>query len=700
MVADSIEYSADIRSPGNERSGSGESPRRQIPTATRALSVIIVNYNVRDFLKQALSSVQKACADVDAEIIVVDNDSADGSVEMIKSSFPDVTLVENTQNIGFSRANNQAIAISRGEFIVLLNPDTLVSEDSFSVMMDFLRDHDEAGAVGCQILHPNGKFARESRRAFPTPFVAFCRVAGLSTLFPKSRIFGRYNMSYLPVDQVAEVDALSGSCMMVRRRALLESGPNQSHPREEVDSDTPRLLDEAFFMYGEDLDWCYRIQKAGWKIFYTPDTQIIHYKGESTRKGELRYVKLFYGAMVRFSRKHFKGYGRLVVELLRVAIVFKAVLSVVARLVRTSLPVVIDFSVVWVSVVTAAMIRANSGFNLPAPLFMMTVAPAFSIVTVLGIGLSRGYQRSGRSIRSVVVGLLLALLVVSAGSFFIKQIAFSRLVVLLSVPIAAVLLGALRLHSRYRASSISRAALVGSNDDAAKLLEAVRVNPNPSFELVGIIPVGESTQTDRLPTLGRFDQLRDIVRLRNIDTVVISSGSIPNWQIFDSIRQLRDLPVTFRMLADTHDRVISKASIRDLATPRMVAVDEYLRTPRSAFEKRTFDLVFSIAAVLLYPFRIVLSGFRLRAVNSRTIEFLQVIANKKTLVGARPKARQQIGAPLKEGVYSIVDVLPGPLDEESIMNAYTFYLENESAQLDWDIVMRSFRNPPESDAGR
>ena len=486
-MADDIEYSADKLSVVDGLHLSDTASDRVILEATRSLSVIIVNYNVCDFLKQAIASVQKACSTLDAEIIVVDNDSADGSVEMVVSSFPDVTLIRNTQNIGFSRANNQAIKISRGEFIVLLNPDTLVSEDSFSVMINFLREHPDAGAVGCQILHPNGKFARESRRAFPTPFVAFCRVAGLSTLFPQSKIFGQYNMSYLPVDEVAEVDALSGSCMMVRRKALLESGPRFTGSDDVPD--TPRLLDEEFFMYGEDLDWCYRIQKAGWKIFYTPDTQIIHYKGESTRKGELRYVKLFYGAMVRFSRKHFRGYGRVFVELLRVAIVFKALLSVLGRAVHSSIPVIIDFGVTYLSVIAASLIRSSEGFSFPSPLFMLTVAPAFSLVTTAGIGLSGGYRKSGKSIRSVILGLVLALLLVSAASFFVKQIAFSRLIVLLSVPVAAVLLGAIRLLNRYRASSITRVALVGSDDDASKLLEATRSNPNPSFEVVGIVPV-------------------------------------------------------------------------------------------------------------------------------------------------------------------------------------------------------------------
>ena len=662
-----------------------------LPEASLTLSVIIVNYNVRDFLKQALHSAVKACEELDAEIIVVDNDSADGSSEMVASTFPDVHLIRNTENTGFSRANNQAIRISRGEFIVLLNPDTIVSEDTFSVLIDFLRSRPEAGAAGCQILHPDGRFARESRRAFPTPLVAFFRVAGLSTLFPRSKFFGRYNMSYLPADEVAEVDALSGSCMMVRRQALLRSGP--SHPesvgRVEV---SPRLLDEGFFMYGEDLDWCYRIQQAGWKIFYTPDTKIIHYKGESTRKGELRYVRLFYGAMVRFSRKHFTGYGKLAVEFLRVAIVFKAILSVVGRFFRTVAPAMLDFAITYCAVVLAAMLRANAGVTLPASLFLLTVAPAFSAVTVAGVAFTGGYRKNNRTIRSVAFGLVLALLVVSAASFFVKSIAFSRLVLLLTVPLAFAALAATRLHSRYRKSTISRVALVGTDEDSKKLLQTVGMNPNPSFEIVGIVPTSEDANGSRLTVLGRLDQLRDIVRVREIDTVVIAYGRMTNHALLDIIRRLRDLPVNFRMLTDTHDRVIGKASIDNLASPNMVAVDDVLGRVRSPTGKRFFDVVIAATLLLAYPVRLVAGGFRASHTHRINRQLLRVITNDILLVGARPQDTDLSELTLREGVFSIVDALPGEPDTDAIRNAYSFYLQNESTQLDWDVLMRSIRN--------
>ena len=219
------------------------------------VSVVIVNYNVRDLLRQSLRSIERSLAGIPSEVIVVDNNSVDGSVGMLAKEFPNITVIANRANIGFSAANNQAMRLATGKYLFILNPDTIVEEETIKILIDFMDTHPGAGAVGCRILNPDGTFALESRRSFPTPAVAFYRMTGLSRLFPRSRIFGRYNLTFLPENQVATVDALSGSCMFLRSAALTAS----------EDTDTGRgeagLFDEDFFMYGEDLDLCYRIQK-------------------------------------------------------------------------------------------------------------------------------------------------------------------------------------------------------------------------------------------------------------------------------------------------------------------------------------------------------------------------------------------------------------------------------------------------------
>lgn len=256
------------------------------------LSVIIVNYNVKYYLEQCLESVRRASEGLRVEVFVVDNLSTDGSVAYLRERFPEVTFVENTENVGFARANNQAIRQSTGKYVLLLNPDTIVGEDTLRQFVEFMEAHPEAGGAGAYMLHANGTFAPESRRGLPTPFVAFCKMSGLAALFPKSRLFGRYYMRYLDENEVNEIEIISGAFMMLRREALDKVG----------------LLDEDFFMYGEDIDLSYRVLQGGYKNYFLP-TRMLHYKGESTVKSSYRYVYTFYQAMRLFFRKHYGHYS-------------------------------------------------------------------------------------------------------------------------------------------------------------------------------------------------------------------------------------------------------------------------------------------------------------------------------------------------------------------------------------------------------
>ncbi len=274
------------------------------------LSVIIVSYNVKFYLHQCLTAVERAARGLDVEVYVVDNGSSDGSAECVRKLHPAVHFIQNPENMGFARANNIAIRQSGGDYVLLLNPDTLIGEDTLRQCLAFMDSHADAGAVGVKMLNPDGSFARESRRGIPTPFTAFCKMSGLCRLFPKSRLFGRYYMQYLDRDEVNEIETVSGAFMMLRRRVLDEVG----------------LLDEDYFMYGEDIDLSYRILKGGYRNFYLP-VRILHYKGESTRKSSHRYVYVFYQAMLIFFRKHFGHYGLLISLPVKTAIVVKACLA-------------------------------------------------------------------------------------------------------------------------------------------------------------------------------------------------------------------------------------------------------------------------------------------------------------------------------------------------------------------------------------
>ncbi|RMG65927.1 MAG: glycosyltransferase family 2 protein, partial [Calditrichaeota bacterium] len=274
------------------------------------ISVVIVSYNVKAYLQQALHSLQRALQGISHEIFVVDNASVDGTVPMLRRRFPDVIVIENQENVGFGRANNQALARARGEFVVMINPDTVVQEDTFRKLLEFFERTPDAAAATCKIINPDGSFSVDCRHAIPTPMVAFWKVTGLSRLFPHSKIFGQYNLTYLDPDETYPVPAVSGSFMMVKRQVLEEVG----------------FFDERFFMYCEDIDLCYRINLKGYKIYYVPTTQIIHYKGESTKKNNLDYVITFNRALYQFFQKYYaSSYGFLIRWTIVLGIVLRGV---------------------------------------------------------------------------------------------------------------------------------------------------------------------------------------------------------------------------------------------------------------------------------------------------------------------------------------------------------------------------------------
>ena len=274
------------------------------------LSIVIVNYNVRYYLEQCLLSVEKALCGVCGEVFVVDNNSTDGSVAYLRGRFPWVRYIENTENVGFSCANNQAIREARGEYVLLLNPDTFVGESALRECIDFMDRTPKAGMCGVGMMKVDGAFAPESRRGIPTPFVAFCKMSGLGAMFPKSRLFGRYYMQYLNKQSINPIEIVSGAFMFIRKEALDKVG----------------MLDESFFMYGEDIDMSYRVLKGGYQNYYIP-THILHYKGESTKKDSLKYVNAFHKAMVIFFKKHYAHYSFIYSVLITLTIVMKGVMS-------------------------------------------------------------------------------------------------------------------------------------------------------------------------------------------------------------------------------------------------------------------------------------------------------------------------------------------------------------------------------------
>ena len=281
-------------------------------TSNSTIAIIIISFNVEKLLKECIESIYRETESARFEIWVIDNNSRDNSVQMLKQSFPDIHLIENDENVGFTRANNQAVRQCRSDYVLLLNPDTLIQDGAIDRMAQFMDANPDVGVSGCRVLNEDGSLQLACRRSIPSPSVAFFRLTGLSRLFPKSKVMAKYNLTYLDPMQTHEVDAVSGAFLLIRRRAIEQIG----------------LLDETFWIYGEDIDWCIRAKRAGWKVMYHPDAHILHYKGIGCSTNNRKTSYEFYRAMYLFHKKHFARDCSPITNLLIYAGIFaKAVFS-------------------------------------------------------------------------------------------------------------------------------------------------------------------------------------------------------------------------------------------------------------------------------------------------------------------------------------------------------------------------------------
>lgn len=557
----------------------------------RDLSVIIVNYNVKAFLEQCLIAIDRASSGLNIEVFVVDNASVDGSQAMVRNKFPGVNLIENKTNVGFSTANNQAIGIAQGEYVLILNPDTLIQEDTLTVLKKYLDEHQDVGAVGCKLLNPDGSFQIASRRSFPTPWVAFCRIVGLSRLFPKSRLFGQYNVTYLDPDSEAEVDVLSGSLMMLRKSVL----------------DLVGYFDEEYFMYGEDIDLSYRIKKAGWKIIYNPSTKAIHYKGESSKKSEFSIIARFYSTMLIFVRKHFEGrYSFLLRILLTAGIYVRATMAFLWQTVKNLAPPLFDLVIILASLILSMRIRFP---HYPLARFSV-VLPIYAVVWMTSIYLFGAYQRRGNyHLKPVVWGTTFGLLINSTFTYFFKQFAYSRIIVLISFTLILVLTSLWRVAYRVAGpgarhaplSRLRRAVIVGAGQEGKRILEKIRARPDMHYEICGFVDFDTKTvgrSIDGLEVLATIDNVRDLIRLEKIDDVIFSSDRLTNAQILQTIIRARGTGVNFRIVPHEVEYIVAKSTVDEIDAVPMLDITAFAG-PIDMMVKRVFDMILSIVVITL-----------------------------------------------------------------------------------------------------
>lgn len=641
------------------------------------LSVIIVNYNVKHFLEQCLISVQKAIQGIDGEIIVVDNNSVDGSTQLINEKFGDVQLIANTENTGFAVANNQAIKLSKGKFILLLNPDTIVQEDTFVKCLEFMDGNSDAGALGLKMFDGNGQFLPESKRGLPTPSVAFCKIFGLSALFPKSKVFGQYHLGYLSKDENHVVDVLSGAFMLIRRDTLKKVG----------------LLDEAFFMYGEDIDLSYRITLGGYKNYYFSKTNIIHYKGESTKKSSINYVFVFYRAMIIFAEKHFsKKNVKTFSRLINAAIYFRASVAVIQRLIRRWSLSMIEF-ILFTGLIYGFSIlyQQFTGISFPNETIKLII-PLYALVWTItnrSLGNHIPPLKLMKLIKANLIGLLLLLAIYA---LIPKSIQFSRAVILGSSLITLILSYILRysfqilnigLFKNFKLNN-KTLAIIGSVSEIQRFKQLTINNNQDIKKIYKINPEEAKLGEDDFNVFdGNITQINEFIMINKIDEVIFCSKDISAQKIIYSMANVKSRKnIDFKIIPEKSQFIIGSQSIYtndNFYTTEL----KHINSPENIRKKRVFDLYTCLALLIFSPVFILFYSNYLLALK----ELKHVLFGRKTWLGYHESEQNSNLPEIKKSVFSVVnDANKTNIDVINKVNI--IYAKDYSLFLEFNLIMK------------
>lgn len=686
------------------------------------ISVIIVNYNVKDYLEQALVSLQRALGNISHEIFVVDNASVDGSMEHVRQRFPGVKLIESEENLGFGRANNLALKQARGEFIVMINPDTVVQEDTFEKLLTFFEKQPDASAATCKIINPDGSFAVDCRHSIPTPAIALWKVLGLSKIFPRSKIFAQYNLTYLNPDDTYPVPAISGSFMMIKKDVLDKIG----------------YFDEQFFMYCEDIDLCHRINLAGFKIYYVPTTQIIHYKGESTKKNNIDYVITFNKALYQFFQKHHAQKTRFIIRwLIVLGIIARGVFVYLRNFFHENFPLILDTLILNAVIFLSFLIRleAKEGFRLQDYFHEAWIINLLSTIMFWGSAYYLGvYPHHRFSIQGIIKANILTFTLLASLTFFLKQFAYSRLVVIAAAfasPFFMILWrGILKRYYRGDKSAWGKdvfskpTVIVGNGNGAVTLFQKIREMHDMSYDLLGVVTIGEDEsifKQSRIPVLGKIENLEQLISIHRVRQVIFSSEMLSYEKILKTMSEIGKPQLEYKIAPSNLEVVIGKSSIERLDDYPFLEIEYAIGKPFNRVTKRAFDIIVSsllliVSAPLLLPLLLIqlrnkksvrilgakgeaVSILQIKSVQSKNpanhwLLWWEVLWGKLSFVGAPMRENGEAAKPgsywYKPGLTGLVQINRKKIITPDDMEKYhLFYLKNQSILLDVEILLKS-----------
>ncbi len=677
------------------------------------ISIIIVSYNVKDYISQCIRSIHKSDLNQnDYEIIVVDNDSHDGSIDEIKDNFNEVILLKNDINKGFSKAVNKGISLSKGEYVCILNPDVIIQEDTLSTLLDFCSNNPSLGAVGPKILNSDGTIQHSCKRSFPNLFNSISRLLGLDRIFPKSKIFGGYNLTYLNTETKHEVDVISGAFMIVPMKVFKEIGD----------------FDERFFMFGEDIDICHRIKEGGYKIYYNPITEIIHYKGESVKNAPFDMISVFYSAMDIYFKKYSQKYKywKFISLVVKLGLFLRKTFSYAKLLISNLISVLVDTFIIIASFACSIYLWYSyqyyeiveiSKISYHYLLILNFIISWFVSSKIIGV-----YKKGSFSFTRIFLSIIITFLVSSTSTYFISFFAYSRGVLFIStiftllfmvmwrLIIQSLYLNKILFFKSFKNFIERRALMIGADKETLKIGKEINSDPDSNISIIGYTDNSNPMLFNQF--LGKIDYIKEIVIKNKITEIIIRENYFTSNKIFQIIKKLKGFNLAFKIIPEGSNIILSKGEVENISGIELMSYEIPFLERSNIIIKRSFDIILSLFMIFLtFPLILLfyfLIGFKTERIWGLEQEYIklkfikvdnkmisaipllyQVFLGKLSVVGSELVniSNKNPNHILKPGLTTLIKTKK--FKGNNSLRLESYYIKNQSLIFDIEIILKS-----------